>query len=51
MELAYQLKIDKQKREKEIVKLDNAVKNLDNKVKELEEKKVCIGTQHYNHHS
>ena len=40
VELVYQLKIDKQKREEEIVELDNVVKNLDNKVKELEEKKV-----------
>ena len=40
MELAYQLKIDKQKREEQIVELDNVVKNLDKKVKELEENKV-----------
>ena len=40
MELAYQLKIDKQKREEEILELDNVVKHLINNVKELEEKKV-----------
>ena len=40
MELAYQLKIDKQKREEEIIELDNAVKNLNKKVKELKTEKV-----------
>ena len=40
MELAYQLKIDKRKREEDIIELDNVVKNLDNKVKELKENMV-----------
>ena len=39
MELAYQLKIDMKKREKEIVELDNEVKNMDIKVKELKKDK------------
>ena len=39
MELAYQLKIDMGKREKEIVKLDKEVKSMDIKVKELKKDK------------
>ena len=39
MELAYQLKIDMRKREKEVVELDNEVRNMDNKVKNLERDK------------
>ena len=39
MELAYQLKIDMRKREKEIVELDNEVKSMDIKVKELKKDK------------
>ena len=41
MELAYQLKIDVQKKEKEIIKLDDKVQNLE---RAKEEKVGCIST-------